>query len=114
MFSRVLIPQLTEIEIMLKKRFFKTKEECEVAFEVDATDAVQIELICEANGWQPIEMKKTKGGAFRTRVRLPKEREFQFRYLVDGKAWLNDDDADSYLVNEFGIENCVLSTTPAK
>ncbi len=98
---------------MLKKRFFKTKDECEVAFEI-ATEADRIELICEANGWKPIAMKKAKGGAFRTRIRLPKEREFQFRYLVDGKSWLNDDRADSYTVNEFGVKNSVLSTAPAK
>ena len=98
---------------MLKKRFFKTKDECEVAFEVDATEADRIELICEANGWKPIAMKKAKG-AFRTRIRLPKEREFQFRYLVDGKSWLNDDHADSYTVNEFGVKNSGLSTAPAK
>ena len=96
---------------MLKKRFFKTKEECEVSFELPADDAKQVDLVCEANGWQPIQMKKAKG-KFRTRIRLPKQQRFQFRYLVDRRAWINDDAADAYLRNEFGSDNGVLVTTP--
>ena len=96
---------------MLKKKFFKTKDECEVSFELPAHDAKQIDLVCEANGWQPIRMKKAKG-RFRTRIRLPKERHFQFRYLVDRTSWVNDEAADSYLRNEFGSDNSVLVTVP--
>lgn len=97
---------------MLKKRFFKTKAECEVSFELDSSDAEQVELLCEANGWQPIPMKKAKTGKFRTRMRLPKEQRFQFRYLVDGRAWVNDENADDFLPNGFGGQNGVLDTAP--
>ena len=69
---------------MLKKRFFKTKDEIEVAFELALDDAERVELLCESNGWEPIVMKKAKNGAFRTKIRLPKEQRFQFRYLIDG------------------------------
>jgi 1,4-alpha-glucan branching enzyme len=96
---------------MLKKRFFKTKDECEVAFELDLEDAKRVDLLCDSNGWEPIAMKKAKNGSFRARIRLPKEEGFQFRYLVDGNAWLNDDDADDYRYNEFGGRNCVIYTT---
>ena len=99
---------------MLKKRFFKTKDDCEVAFELAADKAKQVELLCEANGWEPIEMKKNRGGTFRTRMRLPREQRFQFRYLVDHQAWVNDEEADAYLPNQFGGENGVLDTTPAR
>jgi len=98
---------------MLKKRFFKTNDDCEVAFEVASDDAESVALVCEANGWEPIEMKKNKAGAFRTRLRVPKSRRFQFRYLVDQHAWVNDEDADGYVRNQFGGENGVLDTTPA-
>lgn len=98
---------------MLKKRFFKTKDECEVTFELADLDARNVALVCEANGWSPIEMRKSRKGDFRTRVRFPKERRFQFRYLVDERRWVNDDDADAFERNEFGSENGILDTAPA-
>jgi len=98
---------------MLKKRFFKTKDECEVTFELESADAGSVELICEVNGWAPIAMKKTRRGPFRAKLRFPRESEFEFRYLVDGRSWLNDDGADAYRPNGLGGSNSVLDTTPA-
>jgi len=98
---------------MLKKRFLTIKDECEVSFELTAAEAQQVDLVCESNGWQPIEMKKTGKGkktTFRAKVRLPQERQFEFRYLVDRHQWINDDSADAYAPNNFGTENGVLST----
>jgi 1,4-alpha-glucan branching enzyme len=96
---------------MLKKRFFKTKPECEVSFELEFALAGRVELVCESNGWEPIAMKRAGKDRFRARVRLPGERRYQFRYLVDGTTWINDETADAYQRNEFGGENSVLSTT---
>jgi hypothetical protein len=95
---------------MLKKRFFKTKDECEVTFELGVEDAHQAAVVCEANGWEPVTMNRTAKGPFRTRLRLPKDGEFEFRYLVDDDRWLNDEAADTYRTNEFGSENGVVST----
>ena len=95
---------------MLKKKFFKTIDECEVTFEVNVDDAKDVALVCEHNGWEPIQMKQTRKGPFRTKIRLPKEGQFQFRYLVDGQDWHNDKTADTYLSNEHGGENSVIST----
>ena len=97
---------------MLKKRFFKTKQEVEIAFEIEPKDAERVELICEANGWEPVPMKKGKNGAFRTKMRMPREQQFQFRYLVNGSSWVNDESADDYCINQFGGKNGVLDTTP--
>jgi 1,4-alpha-glucan branching enzyme len=97
---------------MINKRYFKTKDECEVTFEFDADAAETVSLVSEANGWQPVEMKKRKkDGVFFTKVRLPKTGDFQFRYLVDGQSWANDSAADAYVRNEFGSENSVVKTT---
>ena len=97
---------------MLKKRFFKTKEDCEVTFEMETDGADSVDLVCEANGWKPIEMKKTRKGPFRAKMRLPRQCEFEFRYLIDQKAWANDDAADAYRPNDFGGQNSVLDTSP--
>ena len=103
---------------MLKKRFFKTKSECEVTFELSAedtgSDAVTVELICEANGWRPVEMKKNKKGTFRTKMRFPNEGEFQFLYRVNEHAWLSDDTAAAQQLNDFGGTNSVLRTDPLR
>ncbi len=98
---------------MLKKKYFKTKEECEVTFELISEGAGRVELLCEANDWQPVEMKKLKKGPFRTKMRFPKERDFEFVYRVDQHAWVNDDAADAHRPNGFGGQNSVLDTTPA-
>ena len=97
---------------MLKKRFFKTKTECEVVFELSPKGAQQVELVCEVNEWEPIEMKKNRQGAFRTKLRFPREKRFQFRYLVDRSDWVNDEDADGYQPNQFGGKNGILDTSP--
>ena len=93
---------------MIKKKFFKTKSECEVSFEHSPDEASRVDLVCDANGWKPVEMKKNKSGQFKAKMRFPKESTVQFRYLVDGTHWHNDDEADADRINEFGGRNSVL------
>ncbi len=95
---------------MLNKKFVKTKGEYEVTFEYNAEQAKEVVLVSDFNGWQPVAMKKSKEGPFRTKVRLPKDSQFQFRYLVDNENWVNDEAADAYLPNEHGSENSVVVT----
>ena len=97
---------------MLKKRFFKTKDECEVTFEYAGNNAQNAELVGDFNDWQPLLMKKAKkrGSPCRIKVRLPKEGQYQFRYRLDGSIWVNDDNADAYWTNEFGESNSVVNT----
>lgn len=93
---------------MLKKRFFKTKNECEVTFEY-AGDADKVVVVYDANDWQPVEMKKNKTG-FSVKVRLPMDGRYQYLYLVNGEQWVTDPAADSYEPNEFGGNNAVVET----
>ena len=95
---------------MLKKKFFKTKDECEIIFELDVEDAESVALVGEFNDWQPVAMKQTKSGPFTAKMRLPKEGQYQFRYLVDEQSWQNDEAADAYWTNEYGSNNSVVST----
>lgn len=96
---------------MLKKRFFKTKDECEVTFEFEDEQASKVAVVCEANNWQPVEMDQLKSGPFKARVRLPIDSRFQFLYLVDGERWVPDVEADGLVINEFGGRNSVVNTT---
>ena len=97
---------------MLKKRFFKTKDDCEVTFEL-AVEAQEASLVCEHNGWEPLDMRRLASGTFKTRVRLPKDGSYEFRYLLDGDTWVNDEAADTYRTNDYGTENGVVETIPA-
>jgi hypothetical protein len=45
---------------------------------------------------------------FKTKVRLAKNQQAQFRYLIDDQFWENDPQADKYQPNEFGTENSVV------
>ena len=96
---------------MLKKRFFKTIDKCEVSFKVEVKDAESVALVIETNDWEPIPMKELKSGPFKTTLRLPLDRQIQFRYLVDGQRWENDATADGYVPNQFGTSNSVVDTT---
>jgi hypothetical protein len=98
---------------MISKKFFKTKDECEITFEYDA-DVESVQLVASGNNWEPINFsKRRKDGVFFTKVRYPNNTEVQFRYLVDGSDWVNDPEADDYVTNEHGSQNSVINTTPA-
>jgi 1,4-alpha-glucan branching enzyme len=97
---------------MLKKRYFKTKDVVEITFEHADEQAAQVVLVTEANEWEPVKMtRRKKDGVFYTKLRLPKDSEFQFRYLVDDQSWVNDSAADAYVANEYGGQNAVVATT---
>lgn len=93
---------------MLKKKYIKTKDSYEVTFELP-TEAGEVTLVCEANGWEPVAMKKGKG-KFAAKLRLPANGSYQYRYLVDNSVWVNDEAADSYVPNEHGTTNSVVET----
>ena len=97
---------------MIEKRFFKTKDEVEVTFVFAREDVKKAELLLDYEGWQAISMKKRrKDNAFVTKVRLPKNEQFQFRYRLNGSEWENDYAADAYWPNEYGADNSVVFTS---
>lgn len=96
---------------MLNKRFFKTKDEAEVTFEFSHPEAEQVCLLAEFNDWQPVNMTlNKKQGVFKYKQRLPVDKQFHFRYLINGKLWDNDSQADDYAANTFGTQNGIVNT----
>ncbi|WP_194435795.1 isoamylase early set domain-containing protein [Vibrio fluminensis] len=97
---------------MINKRFFKTKDEVEVTFELPQDQAgSRVELVADFLDWQPMQMKKVaKTKSFKFKTRLPKDKQFEFRYLVDNERWINDPSADQYKPNVFGEDNCLINT----
>ena len=49
-------------------------------------------------------MKKLKNGSFSAAMDLPVEKDYQFRYLLDGKAYENDWQADAYAMSPMSNE----------
>lgn len=69
-------------------------------------------LVGDFNGWDhaATPMKKLKDGRFTVTLELALDGEYQFRYLLNGGEWRNDEAADRYVPNEFGEENSVVLT----
>lgn len=97
---------------MIKKRFFKTKDEVDVTFRTSLGQDVEgVSMVCDAHDWQPIQMKSSGKRNWQLRTRMPVDQVVQFRYLASGGLWFNDDGADEYVPNAFGGDNSVVNTT---
>ncbi len=97
---------------MINKRFFKTKDEVEVTFELELPDASSnVSIVADFLDWTPAPMKKmAKTSVYKFKTRLPKDGEFQFRYLLDDQTWMNDPAADQYIANGLGEDNSLVTT----
>ncbi|EPR42417.1 glycoside hydrolase family 13 domain protein [Desulfovibrio sp. X2] len=99
----------------LSKKFLKNKPVCKVTFNIDSgvtKDAKKVFLVGEFNGWKvdSTPMRKLKDGSFTRTLDLDTGRSYQFRYLVDGRDWQNDGQADGYEYSPFGnCENSVVT-----
>ena len=100
----------------IKKQYLNDGYSCKVTFEIPkkiVNDAKSACVVGEFNNWSysATPMKKLKNGSFVTTIELPIDREYQFRYFLDDKVWLNDREADSFVPTPFGdSENCVITT----
>lgn len=101
---------------MFKKRFLK-KGVVKVDFilpDAIAADADTAFIVGDFNDWdeKATPMTQLKSGSFKITLDLEPNREYQFRYLVNGNQWHNDWDADKYVPNPFSGDNSVVSTYP--
>jgi 1,4-alpha-glucan branching enzyme len=97
-----------------KKQYLKSKAVCKVTFKLSkeqALSANSVRLVGDFNEWDKTStpMKKLKNGDFTTTVNLAKDAQYQFRYLLDDKAWENDWEADAYIPSSVSFaENSVV------
>lgn len=94
----------------IKKQFLKKKPVCKVTFSVPAEDAEKVSVIGDFNDWDPEKhlLKKQKDGTFKASFEFPKERSYEFKYLIDGN-YANEPEADRFQWNDYaGTENAVL------
>lgn len=94
---------------MVQKTYYKTKDYCKVKFSHVAAEAETIEILGLNSDWESaIIMSKKKDGSFTADINLPKESTHEFKYLVDGKEWVNEAEADAEVANVYGGTNSVI------
>lgn len=97
---------------MLIKNYSKTGRVCRVTFKVPAeVDAESVSLVGDFNNWDPQAEPLTKrtDGTFSTTISLESGRSYRFRYLLDEERWENEWEADTYVPNDFGSEDSVIT-----
>ncbi|MCB0516137.1 MAG: isoamylase early set domain-containing protein [Chitinophagales bacterium] len=98
----------------LKKQYLKSKNTCKVTFTLpknEAENAGNVSLLGDFNNWDANAnpMKSSKKGDYSVSLNLESGKEYQFRYLVDGNVWLNENEADKLVPAPFGVENSLIS-----
>ena len=97
---------------MLKKNYTKTGRSCRVTFYLPAAVGAETVSLCgEFNDWDPAShpMGRKKDGTFYTSLYLDAGRSYRYRFLLDGERWENDWEAETYVANEHGTEDSVIS-----
>lgn len=98
----------------LVKKYLKTKPICKVTFKLPkeiANGASQVSLLGQFNDWKmgDIVLARKKDGSFSRIVDLEVGNSYQYRYVIDGSYWENDDSADYYVPSGVSSEeNCVV------
>jgi 1,4-alpha-glucan branching enzyme len=98
----------------IKKRYLSGRNACAVTFRLpaaDVPDAKTVALVGDFNAWNSEVhlMRKMQNGDYAKCLRLEAGREYQFRYIVDGRLWKNDSNADKYVKSPYAEdENSVV------
>lgn len=100
----------------VQKQHLKSRPECKVKFRVPKSqieNAHSVHLVGDFNDWDPsaTPMDQLKSGDFTTILYLSPGQEYEFRYLVNGDTWINDQESDSLSPTPYpGVQNSVVAT----
>ncbi|PPK85719.1 putative flap endonuclease-1-like 5' DNA nuclease [Neolewinella xylanilytica] len=98
---------------MIKSNYVKSKNQYKVSFEIPQERVGEnrdVRVLGTFNDWSWEEGLQLKNGkkAYTGTTELPAG-HYQFRYLIDGHHWANDDSAEAYTDSGHGSENCCFS-----
>ncbi|MEL7220347.1 MAG: glycoside hydrolase family 13 [Bacteroidota bacterium] len=99
---------------MIKKQYSKTKPVCKVTFSV-TTDQVgkktDVRVLGNFNDWSWDKglVLKSKKKNYEGTIELPAGATYEFRYMLNGDTWFNDEAADDYTPTPFFSHNCVFA-----
>jgi len=97
----------------LVKQYNPTKQFCNVTFKLASSYAnhpKEVFLVGDFNDWDRMHTPMTVNskGEFIASLILESGREYQYKYFRNGNSWINDIEADKYVINEFQGENSVV------
>jgi 1,4-alpha-glucan branching enzyme len=102
---------------MISKTFVETEKGpiARVTFTLpNSMWADTVYLVGDFNDWDRTShpFQRDREGRWTLTVDLETGRAYQFRYLRDGRDWMNDSEADAYVHNRYGSDNFVVVTDP--
>jgi predicted flap endonuclease-1-like 5' DNA nuclease len=103
---------------MITKQYSKTKPVCKVTFSVplvQAGEQADLRVLGDFNQWNWEQALKLAAGkdAYQGALELAAGQSYEFRYLVDGQRWLNEEAADGYVATPYFSHNCLLQLDAA-
>lgn len=85
-----------------------------ITFRVVVPRAQTVVLAGDFNSWDTESIKlKKQDGFWQTKISLPRGR-YQYVFIIDGKTWMPDPSAKSYVDSGYGTKNSILDTTRLK
>jgi hypothetical protein len=100
----------------IEREYSKDMKSCLIKFHVPkeiALDANSIAVAGTFNDWnqESHQLEKQKNGDFKLDLVLESDREYEFRYIIDGTRWENAHNADRYYWSDYSnCDNSVLET----
>lgn len=98
---------------MITKQYSKTKPVCKVTFSVpfaQAGEPSDLRVLGDFNQWNWEQALKLAPGkeSYQGALELAAGQSYEFRYLVNGQQWLNEEAADGYVATPYYSHNCLL------
>lgn len=98
---------------VIGKQYLKSRQVCKVTFRLPreaAPLAKSVAIVGDFNGWDAnaTPMKMLKDGSCTVCLELETNRQYRYKYLIDGAYWENDWSADKYEPNSFGGDDSVV------
>lgn len=104
----------------VKKSFDKTKNKCKITFVASkevAGNAETVNLVGDFNSWNCTAnpMTKMKDGSFKLELELDMNTVYEYKFLLNGTLWVNDDAAEKYINSPYiDSQNAVVFCYPTK
>jgi 1,4-alpha-glucan branching enzyme len=96
---------------MISKSYYNNGNTCRVTFRIQPDSDVQsVHLVSDLDNWDMSSraMARRKDGSFSTSLVMKQGSRVQFRYLLDQRTWVNDDQADEFVDNTHGETDGVV------
>lgn len=100
---------------MIKKVSKRSSDKVKVTFVLpdDHPHGDDVYVVGDFNDWSADENRfvRRSNKTYSTNVMLDEGERYAFRYFSEeNDQWVNEEDADDYVTNEYGESNCIVAT----